>query len=137
MSGVHQVDTPTQPPTTPKVPRVSQHALASESTPITKKHGVDVSYASTRPDFRELRLRLAREMDRRWLGAMPVEDFLDKFVPVKKPLPTLSPDPFRNVPQDVVESKRYDHFVSTHIFSETQWRDHPYRPDRNHQRLAA
>ena len=137
MSDTHQVETPAQLPTTPKVPRVSQHARASESTPITKKHGADVSYASTRPDFRELRLRLAREMDRRWLGAMPVEDFLDTFVPAKKPLPTLSPDPFGSVPQNVAESKRYDHFVSTHVFSETWWRNHPYRPDRGHQRLVA
>ena len=94
MSDTYQAETPDQPPTTSKAPRVSQHALANESIPITKKHGAD----STRPGLRECGLWLAREMDRHWLGVMPAEDFLDKFVPAKKPLPTLSSGPFRSAP---------------------------------------
>ena len=73
MSDTYQAETPDQPPTTSKAPRVSQHALANESIPITKKHGAD----STRPGLRECGLWLAREMDRHWLGVMPAEDFLD------------------------------------------------------------
>jgi len=59
-------------------------------------------------------------MNGRWLGAMPVDAFLDNYIPAtEQPLPDLPQNPFESVPRDGVESFRYDPFVSTHLISET------------------
>jgi hypothetical protein len=59
-------------------------------------------------------------MDGRWLGAMPVDAFLDKYVPAtEEPLLELSAKPFESVPSEGVESTRYDPFVSTCLISKT------------------
>ena len=59
-------------------------------------------------------------MNGRWLGAMPVDAFLDNYVPAtEQPLPDLLENPFESVPRDGVESIRYDPFVSTRLISET------------------
>ncbi|KAI9461379.1 hypothetical protein HD554DRAFT_2223615 [Boletus coccyginus] len=65
-------------------------------------------------------------MNGRWLGAMPVDAFLDKFVPAtKKKLPALPKNPFKKVPSDGVESTRYRPFVSTHsIAAIKRWMPH-------------
>ncbi|KAF8553336.1 hypothetical protein OG21DRAFT_1510268 [Imleria badia] len=55
-------------------------------------------------------------MDGRWVGAMPVDAFFDKCVPVtEEPLPDLSDNPFAKVPSDGAESSRYDPFVSSRL----------------------
>ena len=118
MSHTHQDEASSQPrlTATPKAPRVSQIVLTSESTPATKKHGPDLLYTSIEKDLEEIRRNLAKEMEGRWLGAMPVDKFLAKYLPVgedSKPLPNLPNNLFENVPKDGVESQRYNHFVST------------------------
>jgi len=99
-------------------PRVTQREPASESTPAKKKYGPDLPFASTINTFQKVRHHLGKEMNGRWLGAMPVDAFLDKFVPAtKKKLPVLPRNPFKKVPSDGVESTRYRPFVSTHSVS--------------------
>ena len=54
-------------------------------------------------------------MDARWLGAMSVDPFLDKYVPATgEPPPTLRAKPFEGVPSDEgkVLAIIYDPFVS-------------------------
>ena len=117
MSHTHQNDTTAQPEPTAAVnaPRVTQRELGSESTPAKKKYGPDLLYASVVEPFDKVREQLGKEMNGRWLGAMPVDMFFDKWVPAtKEPLPELLDDPFVNVPTDGAESALYDPFVSSH-----------------------
>ncbi|KAF8125081.1 hypothetical protein EV363DRAFT_1351495 [Boletus edulis] len=52
-------------------------------------------------------------MNGRWLGAMPVDAFLNKYIPAtKKPLSDLPDNPFENVPRDGMESGLYDPFIT-------------------------
>ncbi|KAF8444058.1 hypothetical protein L210DRAFT_3759168 [Boletus edulis BED1] len=52
-------------------------------------------------------------MDGRWLGAMPVDTFLNKYFPAtEEPLPDLPDNPFENVPSKGSESGRYDPFIT-------------------------
>ena len=117
MSHTHQ-DEPTtelKTPATPKPSRVAQLAQPSESTPVTKKHGPNSLYSTAEEDLKAIRLQLVKEMEGRWLGAMPADDFVEKYLPLDKnsrPLPELHRNPFENIP-DGVESQRYNHFVST------------------------
>ena len=118
MSHTHQDETSSQRQLTapPTAPRVSQIALTSESTPATKKHGPDLLYTSIEKDLEEIRHDLTKEMEGRWLGAMPVDKFLAKYLPVgedSKLLPNLPDNLFENVPRDGVESQRYNYFVGT------------------------
>ena len=128
MSHIHQVElvTQPQPPATPKPSRVTQlGARPSESTPITKKHGPNSPYSTAEEDLKAIRLQLAKEMEGRWLGAMPVDDFVEKYLPLgknSKPLPELHRNPFENIPNGV-ESQRYNHFVSTLSFRTHQPHD--------------
>ena len=118
MSHIQQDESATrpQPPATPKPSRVTQlGAHPSESTPVTKKHGPNSSYSTTEEDLKAIRIQLAKEMEGRWLGAMPVDDFVEQYLPLgknSKPLPDLRRNPFENIPNGV-ESQRYNHFVST------------------------
>ena len=100
--------------------RVTQRELASESTPAKKKYGPDLPYASAVKTFEEVRSHLGREMNGRWLGAMPVDAFLDNYLPAtEESLPELRAKPFGKVPSEGVETARYDPFVSTRLISET------------------
>ena len=99
---------------------VTQRELPSESTPAKKKYGPDLTYASAVKTFDEVQYHLGKEMDGCWLGAMPVDAFLDKYLPAtEEPLPNLSAHPFEGVPRDGAESARYDPFVSTRLISKT------------------
>ena len=109
-----------EPPVTANALHATQRELASGSTPAKKKYGPDLAYTSAIKTFEEVRSHLGREMNGCWLGAMPVDAFLDKYVPAtEEPLPDLSKKPFEVVPSDGVESARYDPFVSTRLISET------------------
>ena len=117
--GTAQVAQP-KPPAAANALNVTQRELHSESTPAKKKYGPDLAYASAVKTFEEVRYHLGKEMDGRWLGAMPVDAFLDKYVPAtEEPLPDLSPVPFEGVPRNGTESACYDPFVSTRLISET------------------
>ena len=118
MSHTHQNDTTTQPEPTAvaNAPRGTQRELASASTPAKKKYGPDVIYTSVIEYFDEVRDQLGKEMNGRWLGAMPIDAFFDKWVPAtEEPSPELPDDPFVNVPTDGAESALYDPFVSSRI----------------------
>ena len=122
MSHTHQDETVAQlqPHTTPKPSRVTQLARLSESTPVTKKHGPDSQFTSAGEDLKAVRLQLAKEMEGRWLGAMPIDDFVEKYLPLgknPKPLLDLHENPFENIP-DGPESQIHNHFVSTLIISD-------------------
>ena len=122
MSHNKQEDTAAQTDPTPTANALhtTQRELASESTPAKKKYGPDLAYTSAVKTFEEVRSHLGREMNGRWLGAMPVDAFLDKYVPAaKEPLPDLSKKPFEKVPTKGVETSRYDPFVSTRLIPET------------------
>ena len=122
MPHTHQDETAAQPDPTAAANtlHVPQRALTSESTPAKKKYGPDLAYTSAVKTFEEVRSHLGREMNGRWLGAMPVDTFLDKYVPAtEEPLPDLSKKPFGKVPSDGVETARYDPFVSTRLISGT------------------
>ncbi|KAF8550511.1 hypothetical protein OG21DRAFT_1487695 [Imleria badia] len=113
----HQDESAAQPKpsATPKAPHVTQRALASESTPAKQKYGSNLPYASGVKTFEEVRSHLGKEMNGRWLGAMPVVGFFDIFVPAtEEPLPDLPNNPFGMVPTDGAESTRYDPFVISH-----------------------
>ena len=117
----HKDETASQPEPTAATNalRVTQRELASESTPAKKKYGPDLPYASAVKTFEEVRSHLGREMNGCWLGAMPLDAFLDKYVPAtEEPLPDLSAEPFEVVPSDGMESSRYDPFVSTRLIWE-------------------
>ncbi|KAH0834976.1 hypothetical protein J3R83DRAFT_10690 [Lanmaoa asiatica] len=86
-----------------------------ESTPAKKKYGPDLAFASTAANYEKVRKQLASEMEGRWLGAMPVDDFLHTYLRTagnSAPLPTLAEDPFGAVPSSGVESSRYDPFIT-------------------------
>jgi hypothetical protein len=122
MSHTQQDETAAPPELTPSANALhtTQRVLASESTPAKKKYGPDLAYTSAVRTFEEVRSHLGREMDGRWLGAMPVDAFLDKYVPAtEEPLPELSVKPFESVPSEGVESTRYDPFVSICLIVET------------------
>jgi hypothetical protein len=122
MSHIQQDETaaPPEPTPTANALHITQRVLASESTPAKKKYGPDLAYTSAVKTFEEVRSHLGREMDGRWLGAMPVDAFLDKYIPTtEEPLPELSAKPFEMVPSEGVERTRYDPFVSTRLISET------------------
>ena len=122
MSHNQQEDTAAQPDPIPTANTLhtTQRELTSESTPAKKKYGPDLAYSSAVKTFEEVRSHLGREVSGRWLGAMPVDTFLDKYVPAtEEPLPDLSKKPFGKVPTKGVETARYDPFVSTRLISET------------------
>lgn len=113
-----QDDTPVQPKPTvaADAPRVSQHELVSESMSAKKKYRPGLLHASVVQPFNEVRDQLGKEMNDHWLDAMPVNTFLNKFVPAtEEPLPELPDSPFVKVPTDRVESALYDPFVSSRI----------------------
>ena len=121
MSHTQQDETVAQPEPTAAVNALhtTQRELASESTPAKKKYGPDLAYTSAAKTFEEVRSHLGKEMDGHWLGAMPVDAFLDKYVPAtEEPLPKLRAEPFEGVPSDGGESARYDPFVSACLISE-------------------
>ena len=122
MSHTQQDETAAQPALSPTANALhtTQRELTSESTPAKKKYGPDLAYTSAVKTFEEVRSHLGREMNGRWLGAMPVDAFLDKYVPAtEEPLPDLSKKPFAKVPTKGVETARYDPFVRTRLISET------------------
>jgi len=122
MSFSHQDETAVQPELGPAgdALHATQLELSSESTPAKKKYGPDLAYTSAVRTFEEVRYHLGKEMDGRWLGAMPVDAFLDKYVPAtEEPLPELPENPFESVPRDGVESTRYDPFVSARLVLST------------------
>ena len=99
---------------------VTQRELASESTPAKEKYGPDMTCAPAVEAFEEDQYHLGKEMDGGWLGAMPVDAFLDKYVSATaEPSPNLSTHPFERVPRGGVESARHDFFVSTRPILET------------------
>jgi len=63
---------------------ITQRELASESTLAKKKCGLDLPSASAINTFQKVRHHLGKGMNGRWLGAMPVDAFLDKFVPAAR-----------------------------------------------------
>ena len=96
---------------------IHQRDVASESTPAKKKYGPDLTFASETKNFEEARSHLGKEMNGHWLGPMPVDEFLKEFLPPTNVLlPDLPEDPFQDVPNDGVESARYEPFVSTRLF---------------------
>ena len=109
MSNTHQDENPIQPEHT--VVSNPRH-LTSKSTPAKKKYGPELT-----SNFEEVRSQLGKEMDGRWIGPMPVDDFLKEFHhPADAPLPDIPEDPFKKVPEGGVESARYEPFVSTRLF---------------------
>ena len=99
---------------------VTQCELTSESSPAEEKYGPDMTCAPAVEAFEEDQYHLGKEMGGCWLGAMPVDAFLDKSVAAtEEPLPDLSAHPFEGIPSGGVESARYDSFVSTRFTSET------------------
>ena len=108
-----------EPTVTDNALHATQREFASESTPAKKKYGPDLAYTSAVKTFEEVQSHLGKEMNGRWLGAMPVDAFLDKYVPAaEEPLPDLGANPFWAVRSDGVESTRYDPFVSTRLIPE-------------------
>ena len=109
MSNTHQDENAPQPEHT--VVYNARH-LATESTPAKKKYSPELT-----KNFEEVRSQLGKEMDDRWIGLMPVDDFLKEFLcPADAPLPDIPEDPFKKVPEGGVESARYEPFVSTRVF---------------------
>ena len=118
----HKDETASQPEPTAAANalHVTQRELPSEATPAKKKYGPDLPYASAVKTFEEVRYHLGKEMNGRRLGAMPVDAFLDNYLPAtEEPLPDLPAKPFGKVPSDGVETARYDPFVSTRLISGT------------------
>ena len=114
MSNTHQDENAPQPEHT--VVSNTQH-LVTESTPAKKKYGPDLTFASETKNFKEVRSQLGKEMDGRWIGPIPVDEFLEEFLrPTDAPLPDIPEDPFKKVPEGGVESACYEPFVSTRLF---------------------
>ena len=100
---------------------VPQSEGGPKSTPEKKKLGADLPFETEVKRLEEVRNQLGREMDGRWMGAMPVEDFLKAFLPpASEPLPDLPEDPFGEVPRGV-ERARYRPFVSARLFHEREY----------------
>ncbi|KAF8447201.1 hypothetical protein L210DRAFT_3641170 [Boletus edulis BED1] len=93
--------------------RDTQCALASESTAATKPVS-ELPYTSAPPQtLRDIRYDIGKETSGRWLGAMPIDTFLDKYVPAtKEPLPDLPNDLFENFLTGGTKVQRYDHFIT-------------------------
>ncbi|KAI9567162.1 hypothetical protein HD554DRAFT_2329373 [Boletus coccyginus] len=109
MCFAHQDETAIRPELTPagNALHVTQLKLSSESTPA------DLAYTSAVKTFEEVRYHLGKEMNGRWLGAMPVNAFLDEYIPAtEEQLPDLPQNPFESVPKDGVESSRYVPFMA-------------------------
>ena len=108
MSHTHQNGTAAQHELTAaaNAPRVTQCKLVSESMPAKKKYGPNLLYASVVEPFDKVRDQIKKEMDGRWLGAMPVDMFFDKWAPAtKEPLPELPNNPFVNLPCEQLGQK--------------------------------
>ena len=102
MSRTQQDETTAQPePTvTANALRTTRGELASGSTQAKKKYGPDSPYTSVVKTFEEAQSYLGREMSGCWFGAMPIDVFLDKYIPATvEPLPDLLDDPFWEVPR--------------------------------------
>lgn len=87
-----------------------------ESTPVIRKYGPDWVFTSATENSNSIRKQLASEMEGCWLGAMPVDQFLETYLGItehSEPLPSIAEDTFSTVPSSGVESARYDSFVST------------------------
>ncbi|KAG9317721.1 hypothetical protein JVU11DRAFT_1937 [Chiua virens] len=85
----------------------SQLELTSDSTPAKKKFGSNLPYTSTPQDYESARDHLSNEMEGRWVGAMPVEEFFKTFLPVAgAPLPEISENPFQNVQESGPDNRR-------------------------------
>ncbi|KAG9317803.1 hypothetical protein JVU11DRAFT_2026 [Chiua virens] len=117
MSKTHQVEPPRQSTrtTASNVQNASQLEFASNSsTPAKKKFGSNLAYTSTPQDYESARDHLSKEMEGRWVGAMPIEEFLNTFVPTSDvPLPEIPENfnPFQNVPESGQDSSRYGPFI--------------------------
>ena len=123
MSHTHQDENAVQSvPTVAANPRsATQRGVPSESTPAKKKYGPDLTFTSTFKKFDQARHHLGKEMVGRWLGAMPVDEFIEQFLPpANAQLPELHQNPFKDVPEEGLESARYEPFVSTHLIPQSQ-----------------
>ena len=67
-------------------PRQTQTLAVPESTPITHKTSGNHPNSSKVDTRRAMNLSLAREMSGNFVGPMPPDEFLEKFLPVKHPV---------------------------------------------------
>ena len=110
MSDTRQGGMPAKPEPTSggKALPVSQPKFTSESTPAKRKYDANLVFA--------IRNELNKEMDGRWVGAMPVDLFFEKFLPAPSvPLPKVPDGLLKGVLQDGAESAVYSKFVSVSI----------------------
>ncbi|KAG9317806.1 hypothetical protein JVU11DRAFT_2029 [Chiua virens] len=115
MSKTHQVEpVPRQSTrtTASNVQNASQFEFASDSTPARKKFGPNLPYTSAPQDYESARDHLSKEMEGRWVGAMPVEEFLDTFLSAAHvPLPEIPEHLFEKVQESGPDSGRYGPFI--------------------------
>ena len=99
-----------------------------KSTPAKKKYGPDLVFTSNSLNHKETLRQLSAEMEGHWLGAMPPELFLHKYLKTAEnsaQLPPLADDPFKDIPSGGVETSRYGPFVSIlYLFPSTLLRTH-------------
>ncbi|KAG9310585.1 hypothetical protein JVU11DRAFT_9145 [Chiua virens] len=89
-----------------------QLEFASDSTPAKKKFGSNLAYTSTPQDYETAREHLSDEMEGRWVGAMPVKEFLNIFLSTASaPLPEIPENPFQEVQENGSDSGRYAPFI--------------------------
>ncbi|KAH7886496.1 hypothetical protein F5I97DRAFT_1926749 [Phlebopus sp. FC_14] len=95
---------------TPPPPR-----LLPEETPVAKRMSNSPPFSSEPPSKEdELKRLLALETAGRYVGPMPAEAFLNKFLPQEQPpCPVVAPDVFNNVTEASSEISMYPQFIQS------------------------
>ena len=101
--------------TRPVTPPQNLTASNSISTPISNKTSGNHEHASETHDRDSANLRLAEETTGLFLGAMPPQSFLDKFLPISPGTPSCpeAKGAFKKVLSAERELQMYQPFVST------------------------
>jgi hypothetical protein len=92
---------------------------SSFSTPIKSKLTGAVDWSAVQLKNDVLRQRIEQEMKGYFLGPMPVEDFLDTFMPERATPPCPHAD-FSQMASQTSEKGMYEAFVSSHF----SWIEH-------------
>jgi hypothetical protein len=102
----------TPPPILSGPPQVS---VATE-TPISKRmSGSSLFSVSHLPEQDDVKVMLAQETKGRFVGSMPVQSFMDEFLPKllgQKVCPRVNKQPFRKIPEGATEKSFYALLVS-------------------------
>lgn len=89
--------------------------LRFESTPVRHKLGANTAIPNpVEMGLSQARDQLAADMQGRWLGPMPIQEFFNSFLPPAADSPPAYPTHvLRDVGTEPLESQRYDRLVST------------------------